>query len=258
MKYAKYWVRMQGWTGYVYQDRFKSIRVRTEEQLLQSIRYIHLNRVRVLGGEEIDEYPFSGHVEIIGKIDRGIIDVDRVLELFGEKKYRLGAYVKFIEEGIQQNISKAKEIVYQELPDAEIQKKLIYKERLGEHLGTEKEKFGWIYEVERVRGKIRKRRKSDLLKIVAREEEVTMEELRSKGIKKAKVVEGKRLICFIGRTYLDFQLRELSDYLGIHEIALLRGTKKIEDLVRERDKSILLKINRILCELESSYTKKRK
>ena len=62
--YAGYYNRRHQRAGYVFQNRHKSILVDEESYLLELIRYIHLNPMRVamlLVLEELDKYPWTGH-----------------------------------------------------------------------------------------------------------------------------------------------------------------------------------------------------
>ena len=57
-------------SGKLYQNRFKSVLCDTEEYLLQLIRYIHLNPIRVnliRSLAELDQSPLTGHSILMGK-----------------------------------------------------------------------------------------------------------------------------------------------------------------------------------------------
>jgi len=92
--------------GHLFQNRYKSIVVEEDSYFLELVRYIHLNPVRagVVGRlSELDRFPYSGHVIIMGRQEYGCQDVDGVLAWFGSRrgKARLG-YASFIEEGFNQ------------------------------------------------------------------------------------------------------------------------------------------------------------
>ncbi len=93
-------------SGHLFQNRYKSILCQEDPYLLELVRYIHLNPLRakiVQSLEELDQYRYSGHSRLTGKIASEWQDVDTVLSLFGKrvtasrKRYRA-----FVEEGIEQ------------------------------------------------------------------------------------------------------------------------------------------------------------
>lgn len=68
--YAGYYNRSHQRSGYVFQNRYKSILVDEESYLLELIRYIHLNpmRAKILSAlEELDKYPWTGHAGLVNK-----------------------------------------------------------------------------------------------------------------------------------------------------------------------------------------------
>ncbi len=92
--------------GYLFQNRYKSIVCEEDKYLLELVRYIHLNPVRVgvaktLG--ELDTYPYSGHSVIMGKVGHKWQDRDYVLRLFGDKEGKAKKeYREFMKAGIGQ------------------------------------------------------------------------------------------------------------------------------------------------------------
>jgi REP element-mobilizing transposase RayT len=92
--------------GHLFQNRYKSILCEENIYLKELVRYIHLNPFRAGMVEDmnsLDEYKWSGHTVIMGKITREFHDVGYVLGLFADKesearrKYRL-----FVKKGIDQ------------------------------------------------------------------------------------------------------------------------------------------------------------
>lgn len=91
-------------SGHLFQNRYKSIVCQEDPYLLELVRYIHLNPLRVglaKSIEELDAYPWSGHCVIMGK---GALDgqkADEVLSLFGRSKGNARrAYRQFVVDGI--------------------------------------------------------------------------------------------------------------------------------------------------------------
>jgi putative transposase len=89
--------------GHLFQNRYKSIVCEKEPYLLELVRYIHLNPLRVSvvkSIEELDRYPWSGHSVLVGKYKRQWQEKEYVLMQFNNEKRRaIQAYRKFVEQG---------------------------------------------------------------------------------------------------------------------------------------------------------------
>ena len=92
--------------GHLFQNRYKSILCQEDTYLLELVRYIHLNPLRakiVKSLKDSDEYPYSGHSALMGKIQREFQDTNYVLRLFGEKvPTARKAYRAYVDKGIAQ------------------------------------------------------------------------------------------------------------------------------------------------------------
>lgn len=92
-------------SGHLFQNRYKSIICEEDTYLLELIRYIHLNPLRaqlVPDMKSLDEYPWCGHSEVLGKQPSCGLDIDNVLSLFGTKtKAARQGYHQFIADGIE-------------------------------------------------------------------------------------------------------------------------------------------------------------
>ncbi|MBI5180488.1 MAG: transposase [Nitrospirae bacterium] len=101
--YAVNFNKRQKRNGYVFQNRYKSILCEEEAYLLELVRYIHLNPYRagiVKNLGELDKYSFSGHLALIGRVERKWQNTEEILSQFGKyKKMARLNYRKFIEEG---------------------------------------------------------------------------------------------------------------------------------------------------------------
>jgi len=90
--------------GHLFQNRYKSILCQEDTYLLELVRYIHLNPLRAKIVEsltESDQYPYSGHSALMGKVKRDFQDTAYVLQLFGRKvSAARKAYRAYVEKGI--------------------------------------------------------------------------------------------------------------------------------------------------------------
>jgi len=102
--YAIYFNLRHKRSGHLFQNRYKSIVCEEEAYLLELVRYIHLNSLRVGLVNDLaalDRYPWSGHAVIVGKTTLEGQAVDEVLSLFtkgkreARKRYRL-----FVADGV--------------------------------------------------------------------------------------------------------------------------------------------------------------
>ena len=100
------WVILSPRRRLLFQNRYKSILCQEDIYLLELVRYIHLNPLRakiVKSPAEFDNYPYSGHSALMGKVPREFQDTDYVLGFFGEKvPAARKAYRAYVKKGIAQ------------------------------------------------------------------------------------------------------------------------------------------------------------
>jgi REP element-mobilizing transposase RayT len=104
--YALRYNRRHRRNGHLFQNRYKSIICEEESYLLELLRYIHLNPLRtavVRSIGELDHYPWSGHVVLVGKRKNDWQERAYVLYQFHEREGKaIRAYRRFMEEGKDQ------------------------------------------------------------------------------------------------------------------------------------------------------------
>ncbi|MFW6263386.1 MAG: transposase [Thermotogota bacterium] len=84
--------------GHLFQDRFKSEVVETDNYLLTCLRYIHQNPVKAGIIEDIESYVWSSYLEYLGIINDHHVDKDYVLNLFDEDRAKAVADFKAFHE----------------------------------------------------------------------------------------------------------------------------------------------------------------
>lgn len=93
-------------SGHLFQNRYKSIVCQEDEYLLQLIRYIHLNPLRVnmvADMKGLERYRWSGHRVLMGKQELPGQEVDYVLGLFWKSRSRARRrYKEFVADGIDE------------------------------------------------------------------------------------------------------------------------------------------------------------
>jgi hypothetical protein len=80
-----YFNERHGRVGHLFQNRYKSRVVSKDSYLREAIRYIHLNPVRaglISSLEELEDYPWTGHRQIMEDGDAGWVDIEILRWLF--------------------------------------------------------------------------------------------------------------------------------------------------------------------------------
>ena len=102
--YALWYNRRHQRHGHLFQNRFKSILCQQDSYLLELVRYIHLNPIRVGLIKDFDElstYPYSGHSVLMGNVKHEWQNVQEVLGMFGgSHSPARRSYSNFVQEGI--------------------------------------------------------------------------------------------------------------------------------------------------------------
>jgi putative transposase len=104
--YAQAYNRRHKRSGYLYQNRYKSIVCEDEGYFQELVRYIHLNPLRaglVEDLNQLEHYPWAGHGVLMGNVKYPWQDADYVLSWFGKKAGPAQrAYDRYVSDGIQQ------------------------------------------------------------------------------------------------------------------------------------------------------------
>lgn len=103
-KYAKYYNKKYDYIGHLFQDRYFSEVIKSDYQILQTSKYIHLNPVRAKMVEMPENYKWSTYAMYIGKEKEEIICSNMILSYFNDKNRELyKIYVESVEDtpGVQ-------------------------------------------------------------------------------------------------------------------------------------------------------------
>jgi putative transposase len=100
--YTQYHNRRYRTVGHLFQGRYKAILCDRDAYLLELVRYIHLNPLRMKNPENLASYRWSSHHAYSGKAGPITVDTTLVLEQLGNNPSQaVKAYRKFIEDGQQ-------------------------------------------------------------------------------------------------------------------------------------------------------------
>ncbi len=111
--YVGYFNRRHHRSGYLVQNRYKSILCQEDAYFKELVRYIHLNPLRdglVKNIGELNNYFWTGHADIMGTTKREWYISEEVLSYFGERKVAARkSYLTFIEDG--QNMGQRADLI---------------------------------------------------------------------------------------------------------------------------------------------------
>ena len=98
--YGIYFNRMYKRNGHLFQSRFKSILVEHGPDIKEVVRYTHLNPIRARMCDKLTDYPWTSHHQYTMTREKGIADVEHILEYFGDtRKKAIAAYEEYMADG---------------------------------------------------------------------------------------------------------------------------------------------------------------
>ncbi len=110
--YTRYFNTKHDRNGPLFTGKFKSVRIETEEQLIHTSRYIHLNPLTsyiVKTTEDLEKYPYSSFLEYMEINTAGLCNKDILLPFFKDKD----AYKNFVFDNrdYQRELNKIKHLL---------------------------------------------------------------------------------------------------------------------------------------------------
>jgi REP-associated tyrosine transposase len=222
--------------GHLFQNRYKSIVCEEESYLLELTRYIHLNPLR--GGlvedlGQLEKYPWTGHLALMGRGSREWQDTETVLSLFSPKLHRARAgYEQFVAEGVP--IGRRPELVGGGLiRSAGGWSQVLSLRRHDLRMASDERILGkgeFVEEVlsesdqqlkETLRFQTRKIDLEDLASRVSRSERVEWKLVLS-GSRRRQVVEVRRLFCQLAIKKFGYTGAKVARYLGATTSSITR------------------------------------
>jgi len=102
VSYVSWFNRKYGRCGHLFQDRFKSEAVETDEYFLMVLRYIHQNPIITGESQKMETYQWGSYREYLEKIR--LIDTEFALGIFSpEADVALGMFKRFMNEKTEDN-----------------------------------------------------------------------------------------------------------------------------------------------------------
>jgi putative transposase len=215
-------------TGHLFQNRYKSIICEEDPYLLELTRYIHLNPVRagMVGGvKELNDYRWAGHSVIVGRVDQKWQDIDTVLGYFGRGRKAVEKYEQFVREGVSQG--RRPELVGGGLiRSLGGWSQVLSLRRRGGKVASDERILGSEGFIERLLSEAEEREKetlrfsrkvpdlATLARRIVKEEGIEESELRS-GMRKKRVVKGRRMLCQLAVGKMGHPGAEVARFLGV-------------------------------------------
>lgn len=231
--YALYFNRRHRRSGHLFQNRYKSFIVQEDAYLLELIRYIHLNPVRVAivpGIDALASHPYTAHSALMGQIKYPFVDGDYVLSHFGAG---IGdarkALVSFMREGIEKGrqdrlAGGGLKRSLASLSEAERKEFHAFDERI---LGAGHFVESTLRALER-RAVAKASAAAELIERIAQSHNLRATELRS-GSKRAPVARARAEAVALGIKEHGISARELADALGVSTPAIYAILRRVGD-----------------------------
>ncbi len=232
--YAVYYNAKHKRSGYLFQNRYKSIICDKDRYLLLLIRYIHLNPVKanIIHIDRLNKYKWTGHKELMGNATEGIIERKEVLGFFGNRQHQAREkYIEFVKEGVGVKedydggglIRSAGGI--SELTKRRFDEKEMYDDRiLGDGDFVEQ-----VYAQLDKEDQIKLKNEEELLNKISRFYGQKKEDIIARPTKGVRVA--RNVYLYLGNKYLSKNVTELGRQLGIKQPAASMGLEKGMDEV---------------------------
>ncbi|OGM18419.1 hypothetical protein A2686_02325 [Candidatus Woesebacteria bacterium RIFCSPHIGHO2_01_FULL_38_10] len=113
--YARYFNTKYKVTGSLFQLRFKSVRVESDEQCIHLNRYIHINPLTsylIKDRDGLRKYKWSSFSTYTGDLIYDFVNTDFILKMFGRKKERFIKF-NFDQVGYQRKLAELKRLIFE-------------------------------------------------------------------------------------------------------------------------------------------------
>ncbi len=240
-------------SGYLFQNRYKSVFCQEEKYFLELLRYIHLNPFRagiVKDMDELEQYRWAGHAVIVRKTRRDWQEIGEVLaRFFSTQREAISRYRQFVADGI--TLGRREELTGGGLRrSAGGWEGLRELQRSGECWRGDERILGdgdFVNSVlqeaeEKLTCREEYRRQGwDLLRLVQEVcnlLEVAPEDLRKKG-RANDISYAKGLICYFGHSRLGITGTELAGYFAMSRPSVSQAIQRGERFAREKAVKLL-------------------
>ena len=197
--YTRYFNRRYRQSGHLFQGRYKAILCDREGYLLELVRYLHLNPVRMRNPIRVEKYRWSSHREYLGKSGAVAVETSTVLGQFGKSlsQARQG-YIQFIAEGREDGHQQK----YYETTDQRFLGEQRFVEQVEKKAGAERE----------IDTEVRRVGFTRLLEVLAERFETDPATLSRAG-RQRQWVRARSMLVYLGREWSAMSVKELGKRL---------------------------------------------
>lgn len=234
--YAVTFNRRHRRNGHLFQNRYKSVICEDEPYLLELVRYIHLNPLTaglVKTLSELDAYPWSGHVVLMGQRKNGWQETGEILGHFSDKRVQAQRnYRRFMEQGIRQERSfdfegggLVRSLNLPEADDSKVsqQESEVYDERVlgrGDFVEKVLKESGLSMPAKKHQVPL-----TDLVGKVSEWFKVELEDLFL-GRRKKEVSSARALVSYLAVHKMGYRFSEVGEALRVHPVTIARSLEK--------------------------------
>ena len=221
-------------SGYLFQNRYKSIVCDGDSYLMELVSYIHLNPVRarlVPELQDLTDYRWCGHRQMMGRGNEQLITEDDIFVLFARHKNTARkAYLQFLNDGLQQKNDK--------LSRGGRKASQAFDDSLTDHDLYDDRILGGGYFVERIleQTQLPERSKTfdDITALVAKHYNIDADELIFPN-KTRTIASAKAVICYLATRRYRLMGTSVAKRLGITSSGVSRAAQRGQYLFAEDD-----------------------
>ena len=103
-KYVRYFNTRHKRVGHLFQDRYKAVKIETEEQWIYLSKYIHRNPCEDCPLRPLANYPYSSYTNYLGIVNQSWLKPDKILSHFSKTLHK-NSYQNFVEETVPKDIA---------------------------------------------------------------------------------------------------------------------------------------------------------
>jgi putative transposase len=103
-KYVRYFNTRHKRVGHLFQDRYKAVKIDSEEQWIYLSKYIHRNPCEDSPRRSLSDYPYSSYANYLEIISQPWLKPDAILSHFSKKFYK-NSYQYFVEQSSPEDIT---------------------------------------------------------------------------------------------------------------------------------------------------------
>ncbi len=226
-RYTSYINRRLKQAGHLFQGRYKAILIDADSYLLQLIRYIHNNPVRVGMVKAPEDYPWSSHNVYLGNGSATWLTKDLVLSQFSGQKHRaVELYQDYVSAGTNETYRK-------EFHQGNVKGQVLGEDHFVDRvLAKASQKLSGSLALEQV------------LQAVCEHYDVDEDDLSS-GSRKKWISEPRSVVALIVRETPHLSLTELSNRIGRDLSGLSQAAGRLDKRMNS-DQGLFQKIDKII------------